>query len=351
MTDIFGPGSNATNVATARPADTRVMGATDTWWKDCTSPANNDGTRMPAAVLNNLVANIRSIIRGAGIADDPAADDLIRKAILAQIQMQDVNFAVAAGTANAVTASLTPAPAALTDGMPVRLRVGTVNTGNVTLNLNGLGAKSVKSPAGGEITPGAFTGVVSLVYSSAASAFVMVSSSTSLPGNANGLLKNDGSGVLSWIGAGTIVKPAAILADVRAAGATGGSLAASTWTTRQLNSDLLSSSGVLTLASNIFTPVKNCYARFKTPAYAVGRYKSRLYCTTDALAVAYSEMGYTGNNSTVDTMTSVQGIGFCTGGKSYRIDTWSQSTGANAGGLDNLDGSTNLFSTVELYEL
>lgn len=261
------------------------------------------------------------------------------------------NYAVAAGTANAITATLSPVPAALVDGMPIRLRVPTTNTGACTLNLNGLGAKAIKTASGTDAAAGAVSGMISLIYSLASDVFVM-SSAVAMPStNGVGILKNDGAGALSWINAGVVAKPAAILADVRAAGTVGDALATSAWSVRQLNSDLLSSTGVFSLASNVFTPVKNCFARFKTPAYAVGRFRSRLYCTTDSAAVAYSDMGYTGNNSTVDTMTAVSGIGFCTAGKSYRIDTWAQSGGSYLGGLNNLDGASNMFSTVELFEL
>lgn len=53
------------------------------------------------------------------------------------------NYAVAGGSANAITASVTPAPSALVAGLALRLRTSAANTGATTLNLNGLGAKPV----------------------------------------------------------------------------------------------------------------------------------------------------------------------------------------------------------------
>lgn len=66
------------------------------------------------------------------------------------------SYAAAGGTANALTALLTPTPPAYTDGIPVNLRVATTNTGTATLNINGLGALPITTPdgealAGGEI--------------------------------------------------------------------------------------------------------------------------------------------------------------------------------------------------------
>lgn len=54
------------------------------------------------------------------------------------------NYAVAAGTANALTATLSPAPAALSAGMTIALDIPNANTsGTVTLNVNGLGEAPV----------------------------------------------------------------------------------------------------------------------------------------------------------------------------------------------------------------
>lgn len=65
------------------------------------------------------------------------------------------NFAVAAGTANAITATLTPAPAAYVDGMQFRLKAAATNTqATPTMALNGLAAKQIVNPDGSALTPG-----------------------------------------------------------------------------------------------------------------------------------------------------------------------------------------------------
>lgn len=53
-------------------------------------------------------------------------------------------FTYAQGSANAITAVLTPAPAAYVAGMAIRLQVAVMNTGAATLNINGLGAKPIR---------------------------------------------------------------------------------------------------------------------------------------------------------------------------------------------------------------
>lgn len=58
-------------------------------------------------------------------------------------QQRSYTYAQAGGTANALTVTLTPAPAAYTVGMEIEFRVTTDNTGASTLNVNGLGSVSM----------------------------------------------------------------------------------------------------------------------------------------------------------------------------------------------------------------
>jgi hypothetical protein len=63
---------------------------------------------------------------------------------LSQVQSGAATYATDTGTANAIVAALSPAPAALVDGMVVRVLIAATNTGATTLNLNTFGALPVK---------------------------------------------------------------------------------------------------------------------------------------------------------------------------------------------------------------
>ncbi|EHS51481.1 hypothetical protein PDO_1872 [Rhizobium sp. PDO1-076] len=64
-------------------------------------------------------------------------------------------YSTAGGTANALTATFTPALAALTVGMTIRLNVINANTATLaTLNVNGLGAISIYRPFENSLSPG-----------------------------------------------------------------------------------------------------------------------------------------------------------------------------------------------------
>lgn len=77
---VFGPGHNASdNATTTRVTQKVVGGATDTWFKPCTSEGAKDGSRVSAQFLNFLVANFRAAVRGLGVAEDTTDDDMILK--------------------------------------------------------------------------------------------------------------------------------------------------------------------------------------------------------------------------------------------------------------------------------
>ena len=83
------------------------------------------------------------------------------------IQEQRGIFAAVGGTANIYVLTLSPAPAAYVTGNRFTFKVNVTNTGPSTLNVNGLGAKSIKKgdgvtdPAAGDLTIGQ---IVSVVY-------------------------------------------------------------------------------------------------------------------------------------------------------------------------------------------
>lgn len=86
-----------------------------------------------------------------------------------QAQVNAVQYAGAAGgTVNSLTATLSPAPTAYTDGMTVIVRTTGTNTGNTILNVNGLGARSVYGQGGAPLQGGELVGngISCFVYSS-----------------------------------------------------------------------------------------------------------------------------------------------------------------------------------------
>ena len=94
----------------------------------------------------------------------------------AAIQAQTGNYAPDTGVANAYVVTLSPAPAALTPGLPVRVKIANTNTGPSTLTVNGLPAAAVKRPGGAAAQAGDLMAgqVVELVYDGASFQFPAV---------------------------------------------------------------------------------------------------------------------------------------------------------------------------------
>ncbi|WP_035198399.1 hypothetical protein [Agrobacterium tumefaciens] len=96
------------------------------------------------------IGNIWNMLLQSGITPD--VDKLLDLA--RAIQTGKVNYAVAAGTANARTATLSPVPTSYIDGMGVTLRIAATNSAAATLNLNGLGAIPITLVSGSALTGG-----------------------------------------------------------------------------------------------------------------------------------------------------------------------------------------------------
>lgn len=98
---------------------------------------------------------------------------------LAMFKGGTTNFAEDTGAADAYTVTRTFAAAAYVDGLKVRWKVGAgnTNTGACSINVDGLGARSIKlitgdDPASADLTAGDF---IEMVYDSDNSRFIITS--------------------------------------------------------------------------------------------------------------------------------------------------------------------------------
>jgi len=117
-----------------------------------------DGSNVMTADMNMGGFRITNLVDGTALS---------HAARVTQLQKNAVNWGgTVGGTADALTLTLNPVPSAYQAGMTFRFIIGTTNTEAVTLDVNSLGTKSLKtrgdaSLAGGELVAGA---VVEAVY-------------------------------------------------------------------------------------------------------------------------------------------------------------------------------------------
>jgi hypothetical protein len=108
------------------------------------------GSPLAAAFFNDIQAELLAVIVAAGL--EPSENNLNQ--IAQAIQSGQLNYAAASGTANALTATLKPAPVTLREGVRVLLKAQATNTGAMTLNVNGLGVVVIKRSDGSDTQGG-----------------------------------------------------------------------------------------------------------------------------------------------------------------------------------------------------
>lgn len=102
------------------------------------TPATGDVVGPGVSVNGNVV--LFNGVTGKLIKDSAYAGANLPYAVL---QSGVPIYGVDAGATDAYVITLSPVPLALTTGMVINFKANTVNTGNATLNVNGLGAKNI----------------------------------------------------------------------------------------------------------------------------------------------------------------------------------------------------------------
>ncbi|WP_340583845.1 phage tail protein [Brucella pseudintermedia] len=112
------------------------------------------------------------------------------------------SYAAAAGSANALTATLDPAPDSYPVGMRLDIKISTTNTGAATINVNGLGAKSIVDRVGLALSAGDLIAgeIVSLIYDGARFRTIARSEGSNQNIGASGWVKLPGGIIMQWGG-------------------------------------------------------------------------------------------------------------------------------------------------------
>jgi hypothetical protein len=134
----------------------------DAGYIDKNVPGAIRGSAVPAAAIEIPQREIVDLISKSGLAP---SDDSFQ---LAQaVQSGAVNYVDGGGTANALTAVLSPAPVTLSPGLVIRVKPSLTNTAKgPTINVNGLGAKPIVYADGIGVSDGEMVSgrIAELVY-------------------------------------------------------------------------------------------------------------------------------------------------------------------------------------------
>jgi hypothetical protein len=138
------------------------------------------------------------------------------------------------------------------------------------------------------------------------------------------------------------IAPAAVMEDQKASGTDGGTFTAGAWQTRTFNTKVRDPGGLITLASNQFTPAVDGWVEWSAPAGSVSDHQTRLYNVTDGAAVAYGTSELTSSANAGANRSF--GCAAVAAGKTYRIEHRCATTHNDTG-----MGSSNGFGGPEIY--
>lgn len=109
------------------------------------------GVDVPASVSQAGIVALATI--GDVAAGTDTAKAVTSQGVAKAVQAGGYTYAADSGSANAITVALTPAPVAYSAGLAVEVKMNATNTGATTINVNGLGAKTVQM-GGAALTAG-----------------------------------------------------------------------------------------------------------------------------------------------------------------------------------------------------
>lgn len=111
--------------------------------------ASTNPNGVPEWLLQRATSKVRIDVNGVVRIEPRTGQGVI---VSGKLVANSVNFCADAGSTDAYACSLVPAITAYATGQQVWFKANTVNTGAATINLNALGAKTIKKVAGGITT-------------------------------------------------------------------------------------------------------------------------------------------------------------------------------------------------------
>ncbi|WP_298165139.1 hypothetical protein [Novosphingobium sp.] len=121
------------------------------------------GLDVPASTAQAGIVILAA--NGDVVAGTDTGKAVTSQGVARAVQSGGYNYAADSGSANTITIALTPAPTAYSAGLVVEVKMNATNTGATTINVNGLGAKTVQFN-GAALTAGQLVAgqIYSMVY-------------------------------------------------------------------------------------------------------------------------------------------------------------------------------------------
>jgi len=171
------------------------------------------------------------------------------------------------------------------------------------------------------------------------------------PSTSGNILTSDGTNWTSAApAAGGLYASVAIICDEKSSGTEGGTFTNGAWRTRDLNTEISDSDGIVSIASNQFTLQAGTYTiEWVSPSYKVSRNKSKLRNITDASDVEYSGIAICSNAYSAQANSIGYAQTTISGAKAFEIQHYCQDTSSSTG--FGTAGGTDTGTVVEIYTI
>ncbi|HEY2010520.1 MAG TPA: hypothetical protein VGH23_16140 [Rhizomicrobium sp.] len=161
--------------------DTAPVSGTPGEATDGNPATNTPATEWPAYAFNAIQKELINLLAAGGVTPNRSVLTQVATAVQALAAAGAGSYAADTGAANAYVIAPAPAIAAYAGGQTFNFIPANANTGAGTINVNGLGAKSIVHPDGSVLQSGDIPagGLVEVIYQATLGKFILMTNASS----------------------------------------------------------------------------------------------------------------------------------------------------------------------------
>tara|TARA_R100000388_G_C7166446_1_gene121742 strand:+ start:40 stop:636 length:597 start_codon:yes stop_codon:yes gene_type:complete len=143
----------------------------------------------------------------------------------------------------------------------------------------------------------------------------------------------------------------AVIADVKSSGTAGGTFATGGWRTRDLQTEIVDTDGIVSISSNQFTLQAGSYLiNAISSAYKIGNTVLKLYNITDSSDTAFGMTGYVPNSDAVQANIHLTTRFTISGAKVFELQQAGAGTENTYGMGVNHSFGSEIYTIIEIYK-
>ena len=282
------------------------------------------------------------------------------------------NYATTGGSANAYTLTTSPARTVYTTGEVFFAKANFTNTGAATLNVSGLGAKSIKKNISDDLAANDIFNGQTIIVQYDGTNFQLLSGQQLVYwiNNLSAITTLEDTDTFPFADASDSSKSKkitlanlrtalgtskfAFLSDVKSTATEGGTFTSGAWRTRDLT-EAFDPNGIVSVSANRFTLAAGSYViHAECPAHRVNFHKARLYNVTysGVTDLKGGQPACTDNSAAITTNAVLAGAFVITGTEQFEIQHQCSTTGTSTGfGRAAGFSADEVYTTVQIWKI